>query len=87
MSTSKGNRRANTNAVRGQNWKPFEIEKLLEFISNNQILIKLRPDQKLLISQEFVDVKQKIQFIEGNTLIINGHNNQFSGIYCNNIVN
>ena len=40
-------------------------EKLLEFISNNQILIKLRPDQKLLISQEFVDVKQKIQFIEG----------------------
>ncbi len=39
-------------------------EQLLEFISNNQMLIKLRPDQKLLISKEFIDVKQKIKFIE-----------------------
>jgi hypothetical protein len=28
------------------------------------MLLKVRPDHKLLISKEFTDIKQKIQFIE-----------------------
>lgn len=39
-------------------------EKLMEFINHNQLFVKLRSDQKLLINKSFVDSNQKIKFIE-----------------------
>jgi transcription-repair coupling factor (superfamily II helicase) len=44
--------------------KCLHPEKMLEFISKNQAYIRLRPDQKLLISKEFKDIKSKVQFID-----------------------
>jgi transcription-repair coupling factor (superfamily II helicase) len=44
--------------------KCLHPEELLDFISKNQSYLKIRPDQKLLISKEFLDIKQKIQFID-----------------------
>ena len=43
--------------------KCLHPDQLLDFVSKNQIFLKIRPDQKLLISKEFSDVKQKIFFI------------------------
>ena len=39
-------------------------EQLLEFITKNQLWIKIRPDQKILINREFQDIKKKIKFLE-----------------------
>lgn len=44
--------------------KCLHPEKMLDFIGKNLSFIKLRPDQKLLISREFKDIKLKIMFID-----------------------
>lgn len=42
---------------------PFS-EKLINFVENNQSYLRIRADQKLLITKEFKETNQKIKFIE-----------------------
>lgn len=43
--------------------KALHPDKTLDFISKNQGFMRIRPDHKLLIAKEFIDVKSKIEFI------------------------
>ncbi len=43
--------------------KCLHPEKMMDFVSKNQMLLKIRPDHKLLISKSFTDVGLKIKFI------------------------
>lgn len=44
--------------------KCLDPEKLMDYVAKNQMLLKIRPDHKLLISKSFTDVDLKIRFID-----------------------
>lgn len=44
--------------------KCLDPEKLMDYVAKNQMLLKIRPDHKLLISKSFSDVDLKIKFID-----------------------
>lgn len=44
--------------------KCMHPEKMFDFVNKNQMFMKLRPDQKLLISKELSDPTQKIKYLD-----------------------